>query len=306
MGADYQPVSQEAAPSTAPVSVTLNLTDERTDEQNAQTIGKVEALQMTLVEVHNQMRRSAVWVYYMILVQVVVSCYFTDNLAFILNLVANLMGFAGIYKRNRVMISCHFGYTIGMHCLAWFIVFYTMFYNATWAMLALAFCIVQAMGLRHERNLLRLMAVAPVVLFERVAAQQEEQKQQEQSVELQTQPAQQQQPTQVQPTQPAMPSFMFTSPYGQFPVSAEQQAAYYPNPAAFPGYYPAPYPFYAPQQQQQAFYAAQQQQQEGAQQQQPQQAQTPVAMFAPMPVSPYLYYPPANGAVGESEVALDQ
>jgi len=284
MGVDYQPVPQQEAPAT-----TINLTDERTDEPTASPSShekKVEALQTTLLEVHSQMRRSSIWVYYMILVQVLVSWYFYPGLfMFLLIAAMNFFGLVGVFKRNRPLICMHFGWTIGMQCLTWFVVFYTLFYNTMYSLLALAFCLVHIMGLKHERNLLALMAVAPIVQLERIAVQQAERKQQERSVELaeaqSARPAPAVAPPahapRVEAVQPAMPTFVPS--YGfycqPFPGTEQQQAAYYPPAAAVPGYYPAPFPFYFP--------SAQQQQQQQQQQQVPQ-------VFAP---SPYMYYPPS-------------
>lgn len=62
MGADYVPLQQEeSVESPAPVNIESN-------------VASVEALQETMTEMQIQIRRSSMWVYYMITVQVVCRC----------------------------------------------------------------------------------------------------------------------------------------------------------------------------------------------------------------------------------------
>jgi len=279
MGAtEYSPVAQQEE---TPVTPTANEQTEQPQQQAAD-------LSKTTAEIQTHLRRSSLWVYYMIVVQVAVSFYYPSNLAFCINLAANLLGFVGVYKKNRCLITVHFGYTIGVHCLVWFFVFYTVFYNATYALLAIAFCLTQMLGLRHERNLLHLMSVMTLVHLQQVIAVSE---QQEARVQQQQPQQQQQQPEpHVQHAANPMPSFVYV-PYGQqYPVpAAEQQQQQQPFP--YPAYYPMP---------QQAFpspYAAYAQQQQGP---------LPPQMFPQLfPQAQFMYYPPTT-AEAEAPVANDK
>lgn len=242
MGADYSPVPQEDAAPAANVV-----------QQNAATAAAMEDLRGTLNEVDVQIRRASLWVFYMILIQLLASFWFPDSLLFYVNLFVNFLGTLGVRRRNRGLISLHFGWTIGINCVSWFIVFYTMFYAFTYSLLALAFCMVQTVGLRHERNLLSLVCVAPSTPLSAIVLVQSSAESEAQNQSNQNQKQNEQNQTQSQPEVPSpfppshvmpmyapMPSFVY-APYGQqFPTQNMEQAMY---PGMYPQYYPFPQGF---------------------------------------------------------------
>jgi len=240
MGADYIPVSQveqgdaaEAPPQTPVVTPTAE-----------------EAVEDALTQLKVQIRWSSMWVNYMLAVQVLASFWFPSNLLFIVNLIFNFVGLVGVQRQKRGMISLHFGYTIGLHCIAWFIVFYTMFYATFVSILALAFCLVQSIGLRHERNLLSLLTIVPATL-EQIAIEEQQQQQdtentvpQTEQPEVQIAPAMPsftygvygQQPGMEQPMYPGMYPGFYTLPQGYFPYPQQPSQSQQQQMPAFPGY----------------------------------------------------------------------
>jgi len=199
------------------------------------------AVEDALAQLKVQIRWSSMWVNYMLAVQVLASFWFPSNLLFFVNLFFNIFGLVGVLRQRRDLISVHFGYTIGLHCVAWFIVIYTMFYATFVSLIALAFCLVQSIGLRHERNLLSLLNVVPAAL-EQIAVEQQKQQEQESQQETETQPEQ----PQVQ-LMPAMPTFSYGVYGQQVPSSGMEQPMY---PGMFPGFYPLPQGYFnMPQQQ---------------------------------------------------------
>jgi len=220
MGADYIPVSQVEQGDAA----------DAPPQPASPSPQATAVLEETLTELNLQIRRSSIWVYYMLLVQVIVSFWYPSLFLFFVNLFFSFLGFVGVQNKRRAFLCIHFGYTIGLHCLAWFVVFYTMFYATSFAILALVFCLVQSIGLRHERNLLSLIAVVPVTL-ETVAVEQQTQQDTENTVPQ----SEQYQEPQIH-YMPAMPSFAY-GVYGQQAPSSMEQPLY---PGMFPGFYPMP------------------------------------------------------------------
>jgi len=203
------------------------------------------AVEDALAQLKIQIRWSSMWVNYMLAVQVLASFWFPSNLLFFVNLCFNIFGLIGVVRQRRELISVHFGYTIGLHCVAWFIVIYTMFYATFVSLIALAFCLVQSIGLRHERNLLSLLNVLPVTL-EQIAVVEQQKQEEESKQDSETTPEQEQPQVQIMP---AMPNFSYGIYGQQIPPSGMEQPMY---PGMFPGFYPLPQGYFnIPQQQQQ-------------------------------------------------------
>lgn len=218
MGADYIPVSQVEQGDAA---------DAPPEENN--TPVQIVDVEDVVAQLKAQVKWSSMWVNYMLAVQMLASFWF-PSLLFIVNLVFNFVGLIGVYRQKRAMISLHFGYTIGLHCIAWFIVFYTMFYATFISILTLVFCLIQSIGLKHERNLLTLLAIAPSAL-EQISVEYTENN----TTPQPEQPAEPQ--VQAMPAMPAMPSFAY-GVYGQ----QQQQMPGMEQPM-YPGMYPGFYPF---------------------------------------------------------------